>query len=291
MAMKLNLKKRTNLQLLQSTKEVCITSGLPYNILRHKECLHFSLVKSKIPICKKCAIFTRSKKYKSKKSNNKGNERIECSPQQIMEKIKVLVPNLENNQLTLIESHITASCVNKNRMRWDKDIICMALSLFNRNPAAYRDLTVNNWLHLPSKSVLGRYKNAIIQKPGVINDMMYWMHNEAKSQKLTIEGYYGGIILDEMAIQEDLQIVHTKNDTKLVGLSDSGVDVKHMNVLNTGKQECELANHVLQYVFSGLTGFRWPFANFPNTRAPPVELFITFWNCVDALYKWGFKPL
>lgn len=117
------------------TKEVCITSGLPYNILRHKQCLHFSLVKSKIPICKKCEIFIRSKKYKSKKSNNKENERIECSPQQIMEKIKVLVPNLENNQLTLIESHITASCVNKNRMRWDKDIICMALSLFNRNPA------------------------------------------------------------------------------------------------------------------------------------------------------------
>lgn len=89
------------------TKEVCITSGLPYNILRHKECLHFTLVKSKIPICKKCEIFIRSKKYKSKKSNNKENERIECSPQQIMEKI--LVPNLENNQLTLIESHITAS--------------------------------------------------------------------------------------------------------------------------------------------------------------------------------------
>ena len=254
--------------------------------------MHFSLVKSKIPICKKCDKFIRNKQhYQSKKLENKENEPTECSPQEVMEKLKILVPNLEKNQLTLIESQITASCVNKKGMRWDKDIICMALSLYNRNPAAYRDLTVNNWLHLPSESLLGRYKNAIIQKPGIINDMMYWMHSEAKAQNLTIDGYYGGLILDEMAIQEDLQIVRMKNESKLVGLSESGVDVKHMNVLNTGKQDCELANHVLQYLFSGLTGFRWPFANFPNTQAPPAEIFITFWNCVDALYKWGFKPL
>lgn len=64
-----------------------------------------------------------------------------------------------------------------------------------------------------------------------------------------------------------------------------------MQVLRNGKSESELADHVLQYVFSGLTGFRWPFANFPNTQAPPANIFVTFWTCVDALYNWGFKPI
>ena len=61
--------------------------------------------------------------------------------------------------------------------------------------------------------------------------------------------------------------------------------------LNSGKVECELANHVLQLVFSGLTGFRWPFANFANTQAPSADIFHTFWTSVDALYNWGFQPI
>lgn len=34
---------------------------------------------------------------------------------------------------------------------------------------------------------------------------MHWMRHEARSQMVTSEGHYSGIILDEMAIQEDLQ--------------------------------------------------------------------------------------
>ncbi|KAJ8311525.1 hypothetical protein KUTeg_010880 [Tegillarca granosa] len=215
----------------------------------------------------------------------------QISEEETLEKMKLLAPNLKKNQLILMLSQITASNASKNGMRWDKDVICMALSLYNRNPAAYRDLTQNNWLNLPFESLLQRYKNAVHQRPGISNEMMGWMSNEAKSQNITVTGYYGGLILDEMMIQEDLQIVHSKNETKFIGLEDSGDSVKQMQLLNNVNTGYELVNHVLQFVFTGFTGFRWPFANFPNTQAPPAEIFHTFWTCVDALYTWGFKPL
>lgn len=69
----------------------------------------------------------------------------------------------------------------KIKMRWDKDVICMPLSLYNRNTAAYRDLIQNNWLQLPSAQLI---KNAVQQKPGIVPDMMLWMTNEAIRQNI-----------------------------------------------------------------------------------------------------------
>lgn len=260
------------------------------NILRHKDCSFISPLKSKNKRCKKCEKHIKYRHYNAKKDDDKENTYC-FSQEEIKDKLRQLAPNLQSNQLILIESQILNSNTSKKGVRWDKYIICMSLTLYNRNPAAYRDITTNNWLHLPSESLLQRYKNAVQQKPGTIHDMMLWMNSEAKSQQLSREGSYGEIILDEMSIQEDLQIVHYKSETNLVGLSNSGSEVQHMQVLRNGKSESELADHVLQYVFSGLTGFRWPFANFPNTQAPPANIFVTFWTCVDALYNWGFKPI
>ncbi|KAJ8310272.1 hypothetical protein KUTeg_012137 [Tegillarca granosa] len=122
--------------------------------------------------------------------------------------------------------------------------------------------------------------------------MMQWMYNESLRQISIPEGKYGGIILDEMAIQEDLQIVHTSQSSELYGLSFTGGDLGKMQALNSGEiADCKLANHVQQYAFTGLTGFRWPFAHFPNTQAPPAEIFITTWMCIDELTKWGFNPI
>ncbi len=64
-----------------------------------------------------------------------------------------------------------------------------------------------------------------------------------------------------------------------------------MHHITEGKFESKLANHVIQYIFHGITGFRWPFANYPNTQAAPADILITTWKCVDAVYEWGFKPI
>lgn len=284
-----NENKYTNIS--KCTKEICEQNGETVTILRSKDCNHFIQLMSRSSVCEKCQKVFRNKNYYCKSKISDKENVCQFSTEEVLEKLKILAPNLKQNQITLIHSQIIASNTSKTGMRWDKDVICIALSLYNRNPAAYRDLTQNNWLHLPCESLLQRYKNAVHQKPGISFDMMSWMNNEAKSQNLTVKGYYGGLILDEMAIQEDLQIVNNKNETKFIGLSDSGTHVKQMQVLNTRKAECELANHVLQFVFTGLTGFRWPFANFPNTQAPPADIFLTFWTCVDALHSWGFQPI
>ena len=206
--------------------------------------------------------------------------------------LKSLAPNLTDNQVTLIESQIKASNLEcKNGMRWDKDIISISISIYNRNPGVYRNMVQNGWLQLPSESLLSLYKNAVRQGPGIIPDMMQWMQKEASRQKLPKQGYFGGIILDEMSIQEDLQIVNYKDGTKLYGIADSDPDVKRMKTLSNDKVYDSLANHVQQYMFNGLTGFRWPFANFPNCQADPSETFVTTWKCIHALGEYGFIPL
>jgi hypothetical protein len=69
-------------------------------------------------------------------------------------------------------------------------------------------------------------------------------------------------------------------------LVDREPEVMLMHHITEGKFESKLANHVIQYIFHGITGFRWAFANYPNTQAAPADIFITTWKCIDALYEW-----
>jgi hypothetical protein len=71
------------------------------------------------------------------------------------------------------------------------------------------------------------YKNAVQQRPGIVYNTMVWMNREANRQKTPVEGYYVGIILDEMPILKDLQIAHTKSKPTLFGLPENGEDIKH----------------------------------------------------------------
>lgn len=94
-----------------------------------------------------------------------------------------------------------------------------------------------------------------------------------------------------MAIQEGLQIVNQGKSSSLSGLEECEPDVILMHNSNAGKCESKLANHVMQYIFHGITGFRWPFANYPTAQVAPADIFIMTWKCIDALYEWGFKPV
>lgn len=90
-----------------------------------------------------------------------------------------------------------------------------------------------------------------------------------------------------MSIQPDLQIVHRKSSSDLVGLAYTDQDIDQLHSSAGGSSEHELANHVQQYVLSGLSGFRGPFANFPNTQASPSEMFVTTWLCIDNWINGG----
>jgi hypothetical protein len=48
------------------------------------------------------------------------------------------------------------------------------------------------------------------------------MHTEAKRLKIPTEGWTGGIVIDEMSIQEDLQICKSGDGIEVVDLGEEG---------------------------------------------------------------------
>lgn len=110
------------------------------------------------------------------------------------------------------------------------------------------------------------------------DDNLSWMMAESlrlkEEGKLPNEGFYGGILIDEMAIQQDLTIVKKGKSMHLIG-----------NV-NLGPT---LAKYALQFLYLGHTGFRWPIAHYPCNGAQAHELFVIFWQLVDKLKEYGFE--
>lgn len=115
------------------------------------------------------------------------------------------------------------------------------------------------------------------------------MQNEAMQRDLPPEGYEGGLILDEMSIQSDLQF-YSKNGKKyLVGFTEVLDESKLMETIHSGKKEIKLATHVLQFVFLGFTGFRFPLFHFPTIQATAAELNLLFWKIINLLMAFGFR--
>jgi hypothetical protein len=135
------------------------------------------------------------------------------------------------------------------------------------------------------------YKNRIQNNVGFDNDIFKWMHLEAKRRALPIEGWSGGIILDEMSIQTDLQINKNGDVVELSGLMEMGSEGNTCHILRTGKADNILGTHALQLVFSGITGFRFPFAYFITDGIQAPELYSLFWEAVDKLQTFGFKAI
>ena len=50
----------------------------------------------------------------------------------------------------------------------------------------------------------------------------------------------------------------------------------------------KLATHVLQYVFLGFSGFRFPICHFPTIQASASDLYILTWEVINMLQVFGF---
>ena len=50
-----------------------------------------------------------------------------------------------------------------------------------------------------------------------------------------------------------------------------------------------MATHVVQFVFLGHSGFKFPFAHFPSQTITPSALFVNFWKAVRFLRSGGFS--
>jgi hypothetical protein len=114
------------------------------------------------------------------------------------------------------------------------------------------------------------------------------MKNEALSKNIPAEGYEGGLTLDEMSVQADLQFYSRDNKTYLTGFSDMGSESALVENIKTKKSEVQLATHVLQYIFLGFSGFRFPICHFPTTQASASDLYILTWEIINMLQIFGF---
>ncbi|XP_070556109.1 uncharacterized protein [Ptychodera flava] len=180
-------------------------------------------------------------------------------------------------------------CKGPSGRRWHPKIIRMCLSVWMRSPKAYEELKSSGMLLLPSGRLLSMYKNCVGHSPGFNDTLLQWMVKEAENMKLSDDGLNGGIILDEMAIQEDLQLKFHNGEAEVVGLVCLGDENNDMQTLISGQDIAVTATHVLQMVYLGNTGFRFPFAHWPTKEVDPATLYVNFWNAVKWLRKGGFN--
>jgi hypothetical protein len=73
-----------------------------------------------------------------------------------------------------------------------------------------------------------------------------------------------------------------------VGAVDVGPFCDNIDILLKKKKNVQMATHVLQFVFHGLYGFRWPVAYFATNPALAHQLYFHFWEAVQVLDDQGF---
>ncbi|XP_070550255.1 uncharacterized protein [Ptychodera flava] len=203
--------------------------------------------------------------------------------------IKFVCENSKKLAILLQSQEAALKAKNPRKRRWHPSIIRLCLTIWGRCPQSYKDLRESGFLALPSGRLLSYYKNSVEQKPGFNDEILHWMRKEAEKRGMTDDGWEGGIMFDEMSIQEDLQINKRGGKTQLVGFVNMGQESECIRFFMNGKEEKKLASHVLQLVYLADNGYRFPFCHFPTTEANSSELFNIFWRAVSCLHKWGFK--
>lgn len=203
--------------------------------------------------------------------------------------LQQVIPDCPERLKTFLTSQRDAGLRKSTGRRWNKEIIRLCLTLWCRSPRGYVDVRSSGFVVLPSTRILQYYKNAVNQTSGFNKDMFHWMLNEAKNRNLSPEGYEGGLLIDEMTIQQDIQFSKKGGTLKLIGFKDFTEESKHMNILMNHKKNVCLATHVLQFLFLGTTGFRFPFTYFSTTGASASELYLVFWKAVNYLAMFGFS--
>ncbi|KAK3086240.1 hypothetical protein FSP39_015651 [Pinctada imbricata] len=158
-----------------------------------------------------------------------------------------------------------------------------------RSPSAYQDLRNSGIILLPAKSTLIEYKNSVKQKPGIQNKNMEWMHQEASKKNISDFGRTGGLIIDEMTIQEDLQIQRKDDAWEVIGAENMGNTNNAINTIVSGKRQIKLATTIVQIMFHGKTGFRWPVVFHSSTTANSHQLYNIIWESISALGEKDFK--
>jgi hypothetical protein len=126
------------------------------------------------------------------------------------------------------------------------------------------------------------------QAPGIVDENFQWMVKEADKKGIKEHGKRGGILIDEMTIQDDLQIIKKGDSWSIVGAVDMGDMNNKIDIIINNERKVKMATHCLQYIFHGFTGFRWPVAYYASETANAFQIYNTFWDVLSNLSKHGF---
>ena len=272
--------------------------------IRHVECIRVAKLLSTSGCCIICQkrisginYITKKKPFGNHFENVEAHAPTSISENEIelndqdhtdlMDVLNKIIPNCPQEFKTLLQSqaqHFNSK--NKKSNRWPQEIIQLCLTLWTRSPRSYQDLAKSGFLALPSGRLLHYYKSSVKQTPGFNSTLLKWMNKEAIRQQ--VSNRQGGLLLDEMAIQEDLQICKRGGTFSLMGFTDMGAEANSVEILTKGKKVSQLATHVMQLTFLGYNGFRFPVANFPSSTANAPQLYNIFWEAVHHLKLYEF---
>ena len=203
--------------------------------------------------------------------------------------IKNLMPKADPKLVNFMLSQVlNSNNTDKHQNKWDSSIISECLTWYTRSPQSYREVRDSRLLILPSPDLLILYKNNISQKPGFEPNIFYWMHKESDRLEIPPYGKVGGILIDEMSIQQKLEIKRSGKNLELVGFIEMGEESHYTDILKKGQHSQDIGTHVFQMMFQGLTGFRFPFAHFISNNVTATDMYILVWEAVDMLSSYGF---
>ena len=275
----------------------CVKETIRY---RSREChklLPFKLSKKQSKICGHCKKLVKHRSVDATgtkiESDGGGESQTITLNEEDHKDLSVIFQNIfpqcDEKMKTFLLSQKQAMERHPNGRRWDRDIIRLCLTLWCRSPRGYTELRKSGFLVLPSEKSLQIFKNTVNQAAGINNDLLHWMANEARLNNISPEGYKGGLIIDEMSIQPDLQFKKKNGNIELIGFTEMTPETLVFEKMKSHKNERILATHVLQFVFLGFTGFRFPFAHFPSHTASGHDMYLLMWKAVNLLLNFNFK--
>ena len=209
--------------------------------------------------------------------------------EKLLEVIDKLMPNAPQFKHLFKSQLRNATHKDPRQRKWDPVIISAALNLWAKSPSLYKDFRNFGLVVLPSTETLRKRKNAVRQSPGIVENNIKWMLHEANMKNIKPEARRGGLLLDEMSIQHDLQVVHRGEEWELIGAIDLGPLVNNLEQVVTRHREVKLATHALAFMFLAYGGFRWPVAYFGTNNASPHQLYFTFLQLVSKLSEYEFQ--
>ena len=236
---------------------LCIGVEDKGEILYSRRCMIFTGKLSKLSLCLKCRSLKgnlgRMEPITSNapSTSNENKENVESKIEQLLKQIglKEEQRNFMLRQLALASRHPT-------QRRYTKEDISTWIVVYNRDPGLYRMLRGKNEIIMPNPSVLQLYKNCLQQRPGINPQLFQSMVLEAQRCNIPTEHWCGSLILDEMSIAAGLQNVPEGKGFKLIGLVETGEECHSMKVTRNGKEDLEIADHVLQFLILFTNGFR-----------------------------------